>query len=273
MNEQILQEAGLTQSQASTYTALVKNSPCTPPKLALVIEESRTNTYKLLEQLESLGLASRDDSQKKLRYWANNPSALVDHIKKQRLRAEEAEKRFNNSLPNLINDYLAHSERPAIRFFQGKEGIESMYDDQLNTKLPLSMVRTPADITFFGSFNEMSAIRSRFNHSTISRHMLTPDTPEARVDWKEHDKKSGNTRTWLRTEDYTAPVEWAVYGNKLAIISFGEEVMGMVIESPQIAEAFRQLLSFVDKGARAYKGYPQLPRKASVIIDDETKVS
>jgi sugar-specific transcriptional regulator TrmB len=78
MNNNILKEAGLTATQATAYIILVKNSPCTPPHLAELIKESRTNTYKVLEQLELIGLVSRDETHKKLRYWANNPSLLID---------------------------------------------------------------------------------------------------------------------------------------------------------------------------------------------------
>jgi sugar-specific transcriptional regulator TrmB len=268
MNNNILQEAGLTATQATAYIILVKNSPCTPPHLAELIKESRTNTYKVLEQLELIGLVSRDETHKKLRYWANNPSLLIDSIKKRRQVAEEAEKRFRDSLPSLMSEYFDATERPGVRFFQAKEGIETMYQDQLETNQSIMMIRTPADLKFFGGFEGIANIRRKFNASTINRHMFTPDTKEARVDWSEHDKQNGNHRTWLHDGDYTAPVEWAVYGNKVAITSFEEEAVGMIIESPQIAEAFRQILKLMDTGSRSKVGYDALPHRARKITRD-----
>lgn len=64
MNEEILQQAGLTNAEAKIYILLVRNSPCPPPKLADIADESRTNTYKLLDSLEEKGLVSRDETQK-----------------------------------------------------------------------------------------------------------------------------------------------------------------------------------------------------------------
>lgn len=262
MDESILYDAGLTNSQAMAYIALVKNNPCTPPRLATLINESRTNTYKILEQLEEIGLVGRDDSQKKLRFWANNPTALADRAKKRRLEMEAKEQRLQASLPKLLNSFFTYSQQPGVRFYQGKKGIKEIYEDQLRTGEPITMIRSRADMDFFGGFKEIAQIRTIFNESPIARHMFTPDAPEVRIDWKSNDARRGNTRTWLKTKDYTASVEWAVYGNKLAMISFGEEAMGTIIESPQIAEAFRQLMQLLDEGLKRRPDYDTLPRKA-----------
>ena len=64
MNEEILQQAGLTKTEAAIYVILVKNSPLAPPKLADLANESRTNTYKLLETLED-----NDDVQNVWHNW------------------------------------------------------------------------------------------------------------------------------------------------------------------------------------------------------------
>ncbi|MBA3679326.1 hypothetical protein H0W80_04025 [Candidatus Saccharibacteria bacterium] len=48
--------------------------------------------------------------------------------------------------------------------------------------------------------------------------------------------------------EYTEPVNWYTYGDKTAIISFGTEVVGTIIESPQIAAAMRQLFTFIQLG-------------------------
>lgn len=52
-------------------------------------------------------------------------------------------------------------------------------------------------------------------------------------------------RTVLQRDNYTAPVEIDVYGNKVAFISFGETQMATIIDSPPVADAMRQLLRLV----------------------------
>lgn len=42
---------------------------------------------------------------------------------------------------------------------------------------------------------------------------------------------------------------YSAYGDKVAIISFGEEATGTILESPQIAQAFQQLWGMARAGA------------------------
>lgn len=264
MNEKILQEAGLTKSEASAYTLLVKNSPCAPPKLAELISESRTNTYKLLDSLEEKGLVSRDETQKKLRYWANNPSALLDTLKKQRKEVESAEKRFQDSLPNMIDEYFLHSELPSIRYFHGKEGVQKVYEDQLTTGKPVTFIHSLALIKALGT-EQSHLLRNEFPKRNIARHMFYADiapivsSDKPKMPIAESDRLMQTTRTWLQEGDLNEPVEWSVYGNKLSIVSLGSELIGMIIESPQIAASFRELLALLDRKVSAEAGYDKLP--------------
>lgn len=266
MNEGTLHDAGLTKSEAKIYAELVKNSPCTPPKLSDLAQESRTNTYKILDALEAKGLVSRDDSQKKLRYWANSPANLLESMKQKRLEVEEAERRFQQSLPSLLNEYFKHSELPSIRYFHGIDGIKKVYEDQLETGEAIQMIHSESLADVIGLQNS-HLLRNEFPKKQIARHMIFPDAaPKIAPGTKtmpvaESDKIMLQTRTWLAEDDLKEPVEWSVYGNKLSIISFGSELVGMIIESQQIAKSFRELLELLDRKIRAEPGYKKLPMK------------
>ena len=266
MNEEILQEAGLTKSEALIYTILVRNSPCTPPKLADIADESRTNTYKLLDGLEEKGLVSRDESQKKLRYWANNPSNLLDSLKKKRSEMETTEKRYQDSLPSMIDEYFKHSEQPSIRYFHGREGIKEIFNDQIKTAEPTTFIHSPELVHSFG-VSDMHHIRNEFPRRGIHRHVFYADIApsvapdDITVSIQESDKLMLTERTWLQEGDLQEPVEWTVYGNKLSIVSLGSEFIGMIIESPQITASFREILGLLDKKIRSEPGYDALPKK------------
>lgn len=278
MNEEILQQAGLTKAEATIYTLLVKNSPCPPPKLAELASESRTNTYKLLDTLEEKGLVSRDTTQKKLRYWANNPSHLLDSLKKQRADVEATEKRYQDSLPSMLDEYFKYSEQPSVRYFHGKAGVKEVYEDQLKAGDPVTIVHSPALVQSFGA-QEMHTIRNQFPKQGVDRHVfytdVTPmiDPGEKTIPIAESDKLMRTTRTWLREGDLNEPVEWAVYGNKLSIISLGNEFIGMIIESPQITASFREILSLLDRKVRAEPSYARLPEKQLVTRVPDSKKS
>jgi sugar-specific transcriptional regulator TrmB len=267
MNTSILVEAGLTDAEANAYTFLAQNSPIAPPRLAELINESRTNTYKLLESLEELGLAQKDESDKKIKYWAKNPNALLEHVNKEKEQADLKAKKLQSSLPSLVNDFLKYNEQPGVRFYQGKTGIKEIFEDQLRC--------TNGEVYYFRSLNdvidfdeeELHKIRNKFVEKNIHRYGITQDhkskehllPQKERIPIAESDKAMKLHRTWIKEEDYTAPVEWASYGDKVSIISFGEEIIGTVIESKQIAESFRQIFKLLEKSISSIPEYKKLP--------------
>jgi len=265
MNTAILVESGLSDAQAAAYSFLMQNSPIAPPALALLIEESRTNTYKVLEQLEELGLAQKDESAKKIKYWAKNPSSLLQLVKDRQQEAELQAKKLESSLPSLVHDFMKHNEQPGVKFYQGKEGIKEIFNDQIKTCEELTIVRTISDSTLYGS-DTMREMRNLFAKNNIKRTVFSPDSPSIPIRWRDTDGPRLIERVFMEKEDYTASVEWGVYDDKLAIISYGQEVIGMIIESPQIAEGFKQLLSIAEKGLKNRNDYHKLPTLAAKIV-------
>ena len=270
MNEQFLQEIGLTKSQAIAYAVLIKNSPCSPPALAKLIQESRTNTYKLLDSLEALELVNRDTSSKKIQYWANNPTALSKLVEKRKETAALLDRKLEAQLPTLLNYYLQHTELPGVRYYQGQNGLKQIYLDQIATKEDIYIIRPHYNLDAF-DFDYMTDIRRMAREAGIKRYAITPDRPLAPKNYKASDPYMLLERTWMHSSDYTSPVEWNAYGDKIAIMSFGKEVIGLIIDSPQIAESLKQLYRLVSRGLKLAPNYDQLPLEATFIGDTPGK--
>lgn len=249
MNIETLEELGLTESQAKAYIALIKNGSITPPKLATIINESRTNTYAVLDKLVSLGLAKKSERNKKNIYSVENPIALEKLATEQRNKILEKEKQVKSIMPTLLNYFYTYSEQPGIRFFQGIDGIKEIYDDTLRTRKEIYLLRSPLDKDLM-SDEYLRKYKAKRAKLCIKTNVLSPDVPSATRDI-ESDKQHNINRTWLPKNAYTAPVEIDIYGDKVALISFGEEAIGTIIESPQIAEAMRQLFVLAQAGAKS----------------------
>lgn len=255
MDVQLLQDIGLTKPQALAYQALVRQGASSAPEIAAHLQESRSNTYKLLDKLCELGLASRDTTGRKVCYFPLGPAALQRLIEAQAAQTSLRERKLNAAMPDLLSFFFAHSERPSIRYFQGKEGIQHMFGDMLRTGGPIYLLRSPADVAFYDeAFFEL--FRKKRAKLGIKTYALTPDVPTAVHD-AELDKKNLFSRTWIAPDAYTGSVEWDIYNNKVALISYGEEAMGMIIESPQIADSFRQIFQLVTAAARDKEARPQ----------------
>ncbi len=239
MNIDTLTDLGLTESQAKAYLLLVQEGSIAPPELATKTKQTRTNAYKVLERLAELKLATKQEASNKITFRAANPIALEELARKRRNEVLDEEKRVRLAMPALLNYFYTYSEQPGIRFFQGKYGIKEIFDDMLRTRKTIYLIRSVHDVKFYDKefFQEFIKKKVRLGIKTVG---LTPDLPQANHN-PAIDTTNNFSRTWMPTDAYTGAAEWYVYGNKLAILSYGEEAIGMIIESPQIADSFRQL--------------------------------
>lgn len=243
----ILRKAGLTESQAKGYLALIEHGQLSPVELAEKTDESRTNGYMICEKLEKLGLASKKEGKKAL-YTPTHPSALEVLAEKRRKILVRNEQEVKGGLSPLIDMFYRLREEPGARTLQGIEGIRSVYADTLRTPdKKIFLLRTAADSAssnlgreFFDNYRQNRA------DSGIDTYAITPMNE---ISYKHmlsgEDTLLRYHRTPLPDNTYTAPVEIDVYGDKVALIAFGDTQMATIITSPPIAEAMRQVLGII----------------------------
>lgn len=243
MTVQDLVQIGLNETQAKAYIWLVKNGSATPPSVSKKLGITRTNAYAVLDQLTDLGLAKKDPEQSKLVYRAENPIALEGLARKQRQQAMEYEESIRNAMPSLLNYFHSFSDQPGIKFFQGTAGIKEIYQDTLRSTQDIYVIRSlhDQDLMSVDFYDKYKQKRAKLG---IKTYMINPST-DTSVWNQSTDSQLKIERTSIRKTDYTSQVEVSSYGNKTALISFGEEAIGMIIESPQIADAMKQIFQLV----------------------------
>ena len=261
MDLKLLTEIGLTPQQAKTYVYLSRHGTQAPPVVAAALGESRTNTYNVLEKLVEFGLVSRFRQNKRYVFRAEPPTVLEKLAQQKRDAALQQERELHALMPAMLSQYFIGNEQPGVRFFQGKSELKNIYMDQIETKKPIYIIRPSYNMDLY-DFEYMSEIRHLARRAGIQRYAITPDRVKAPKNYKESDSYMLLDRTWLPAKEYTAAVEWNAYGDKLAVMSFGDEAIGMIIDSPQIAEAFRQLYKIMESGLRRRPDYGELPKHA-----------
>ncbi len=251
MNEQLLTDIGLNPTQAKAYLALVRYGSLSPPELAKKTGETRTNAYTVLDRLVELGLAKRSEVKKKFVYRVENPVALEKLVKQDRDAALAREKLVKDSMPALLNFFYTYSEQPGVKFYQGVQGIKDIYQDMLRTGQEIYLVRSlhDQDTMTTDFFAEYRRKRAKLGLQT---YMLSPSGHPNTIRNIDADALK-IFQVDLPKDSYTAPVEMDIYGNKVAMISFGEEAMGTIIESPQIARAMKQIFTLARLGAESSK--------------------
>ncbi len=253
-----LSAAGLNPTEAKCYRALLRQKQWLPSELAKTVGETRTNMYKVLDNLCAVGLAEKLEDSKKLRYRAAHPSRLIELAQEARTKQQYAEKALELQTQELLEEYVKLHEQAGVSYYQGESEIGRIFQEIANAKEEVVFIHTHAGTDFYG-FTAMHNLRMMAPNTGVSRRALTPDSPLATSDYAEKDPLVLLQRTWLKTDDYTAPVEWGSFDDKLYIVSYGKEALGMIIESAQIATAFKQLFKLLERGQRLLPDYGALP--------------
>lgn len=242
MNPQLLQNLGLSKSQAITYLRLVENGELSPPQVAKLTGESRSNAYMILQRLEDLDLIEKKADAKKLTYLPLNPVALENLAENKRRQSTRIEQEVKHHMPQMLSYFYSFTERPGIRLLQGIEGLKEIHRDTLRTKKDIYFMRTLSEVEHLGDayFDRYKAKRAALGITTYA-YTVGPFIKNQDKDDKIHKM----VRTWIDPKDYTAPVEINVYGDKTAFLVYGEDIMGVIIQSAQIASSMRQMFRII----------------------------
>lgn len=264
MKHQILRQVGLTDLQIAVYEYLLGSGPTPPPQLAKKLKLTRTNAYKVLDQLVEIGLISRTEINKKYVYKAEDPIALASIVAEERNRVIELEKSVKESVKALRQTYQKTASTSEVQTYAGNSAVKSLYEHQAKLAEPIYFIKTRSDIPFMG-FEAMDYIRRLPAKLGTRRYGIVPDVSEAPKN-PAVDRPTNLERTWIDDTAYTAPVEWTVSGDELMIISFSDSTAGIRIKNPVIANAFRQLWHIMDDNLKANPNYKKSPKKAKRTI-------
>lgn len=262
----ILRKAGLTESQAKAYLALIEHGSLTPVELAEHTGESRTNGYMICEKLAGLGLAVKKDS-KKLLYSPAHPSALETLAERRRKAVQRNEQDLKQGLTGLIDHFYRYNSTPGIEFDYGGEGIEKIRARTLQKGRELLFVRSWADSKYSreklsGFINKRVAAGIPAQSIASERHTVTGS--------REQLEKWLLDRTLVPETAYSAPVEIDIFGDTVAFIDFENDAMSTMITSQNIAEAMRQLFLIAKQMTDAATDQERLLRQRAQAHDRGT---
>ncbi len=260
MEEQLV-TLGLTPAQAHTYLYLLKQGRAVKPsKLASGVQQTRTNTYKLLDTLLEMGLVNRSKDRATFMYTAEDPGALVNLAHRKRNEAIRLEKAVKEVLPKLKELHVKTEEATNVKARRGKRAVYEAHMRHAKRAGDVHFILSQSDIPLL-SYELMRKIRHAPFDAGSQRFGLTQDVPGAPKN-PAIDARTGLTRTWIDRKDYTAPVEWSSHGGELLIVDYSGEGEVISIRNEVIADAFRQLWTLIDTQVRSSPDYKNLPRLA-----------
>lgn len=251
-------QTGLSEVQAKIYLYLIKHGQSTPAEIAKGVNENRTTVYSAAEKLEVLGIISQKDRGKISAYVPNHPSVLESIAEKRLRKVARQAKNLESNLPSLINYYNEYQSTPGATTFYGKEGVKMIWDKVIATRAPYYFVRSRYDeLADREALEEFKSLRVE---TGIESQDITPSefTHSTNAEMKE---KFLLDRTLLPPKEYDSPVEIDIFGDNVAFINYSNNGMSTLIESPEIADAMRQMFLFAKKYIRKATNQDEIEQK------------
>src|SRR3989344_6740299 len=143
-----LEDFGLTETESKVYIALLKRGTSRAGRLAKETNVHRRTVYDILERLLEKGVISYITINNVRFFEAISPDKLMILLK-------EREDRLKRFLPELQAIHDSHKNKRETLFFRGKEGLKSIFDDQ---------IKVGKDIYFMGKGVEVNDILKFYFH-------------------------------------------------------------------------------------------------------------
>lgn len=244
----ILRSLGLLESEIKVYLGALERGPSTVLDLAKETRLSRPATYAAIDSLTERGLMGTLQMGKKRLFAAEHPDRLLHY-------AQQRESELHGHVADLaraISELALRigGERPVVKAFEGKEGIQAIIEDMKRTR--------PQTMDEIANIDAMRTV--------VSKEDLAPMREEfIRARTKIRGLYSGSdVRVVDGAEGRLIPPplaafrgDIAIYANKIALVTFAGKFHSVIIEDAILADTLRVLFAVAWIGA---KEFPEIGR-------------
>ena len=240
-----LKKIGLSEREAKVYLAALELGKASIQDVAKKAGINRTTTYLMIDSLMKKGLVYTIKSGKRTLFAADSPEHLLQILEKKKDVISSQMKEIEELMPQLKSVYNLSPAKPVIRFFEGR-GVSEMIN---------------ADILESGTREILDIYDADFLRELISEH-------ESKEFYKKRvaagiKYRGLYTRTLgpfksdleLAEERYISkklfPLYSAIliYGNRIGMSSLRGNIIGVIIESEEIANTMKSVFELAWQGA------------------------
>ncbi|MFA4814501.1 MAG: helix-turn-helix domain-containing protein [Candidatus Gracilibacteria bacterium] len=254
-----LQKLGLTVKEATLYMAALELGEASPVStIAKKAGINRTTAYDLLESLVRRGLIIGSNHKKYRYYRAQAPEKLVAYLKEESEKYARLAEDAKEVLPELNTHYRALTNRPRVYFYEGDEGLIRVYEETLTSSEEIlayasDQANQEAIPWYFPKYYKRRAEKK------IPIRALFPEAPK---NWERHDldKEELRKSRILPTGKLNFTPEINFFDNKIMIADWKGKI-GIIIESAEIAKAFKQTFELAWEAAEKYHKALEKKRK------------
>lgn len=237
-----LLQLNLTDKEVWTYLALLESGALSIREISLKTGINRVTTYTAIDELKSKGLVAESRKGKRKLFVAENPESLRTLLAEKSEQLEKEKISLENIiLPALKAININQQNKPQIKFFEGADGINRVYDEYILKERECINCGSYETATKVLTFEDEVAYIQEIKKRKIFYRMILEDTPLNR--------KFGEMAKGIAHTKYLAPetkisADIVVAGPLVALISYDKK-SATLIEDESIAQAIKMYLDFI----------------------------
>jgi len=244
MYEELFKTIGLNENEAEIYEILLNLGPVPVREILKKTALQRSNLYNVLNSLKAKGLVGEKIGKAGLTiFYPETPDKLEDLVTASKKRLAQSKSQFEANLAALKSLFFLSQERPVIRFYEGKAGVEKVAADSLTSKTEILSYLDPEAIDkYIGDLN-LEYKRQRVEKE-IFKKILVADTSFNRRRYAKIDIAITAVRYM---DEKITPFQtiMQIYNNKISYITLTEKKMiGVIIEDQNIYQMHKAIFEY-----------------------------
>lgn len=240
-----LEAIGLSEKEARVYLTVLEVGQATVQEIGKKADVNRATTYVILDSLMAKGLIATFGEGKKSLYIAEAPHGLNNIIREQEEELEKRDAQLDLLMPELHSLYNLHPNKPAVKFYEGKEGLKEMLKERRKDS-PKSKVRVfypVKQVKSMFSQSETEELRGKRVDSGVEMKSINCDPENLGMP----PPKRVERRKTPSDINFTSDIE--VWDDKVLIASLEGHISGVIIQNKLIAQTIASIFELAFEGA------------------------
>ncbi|MBL7051015.1 helix-turn-helix domain-containing protein [Candidatus Woesearchaeota archaeon] len=239
MNEDILEEIGLSPNEAKIYTALLGIGLNTVSFISNKCKLHRANVYDSLKKLTGKGLVAYVQRDNTTLYEATNPQALLRIIK-------EKENKVKGILPQLMMSKKLAQSRGEAHIFEGVQSFMNLLYGMLKYKEEFIAYGIPPIAPEVVKTQIPHFHKERIAQKIAMRHIYNHDAKE-RITFLN---KMALTSAKYLPERFDSQVSTVVCGEEVFLTLWTKPLLNIQIKNKNVAESYKRYFSLLWEAAK-----------------------
>jgi len=239
-NTAFLEHIGLTKGEVRVYLALLQLGQTTTGPIIKESGISSSKVYEILDKLLEKGLISYVEKNKTKHFQATSPKKFENYLEEQSNQLTQKKDQLNKHLPGLMALYKEKQILQNAQIFVGEKALREMLWDNLED------AKKGEEYYFFGGAGEEyeQAVNKFYNKYAKERHrkgLITKGLAE-----KKHKQVlKNNPHVIMRYTDFPTPSNIGIFRDTLAIASWSQPPIGILITSKNLVDQFKLFFNSV----------------------------